>query len=410
MSRAVAVLVLCALTGRATVWAQVAPEPTTRAEALDAARREREKTVRSTPRPWLERALFYVEDKRVFARLNPPTGFYPAVGGVTPGSGFGVGLGYRQRSAGGRLSFDTSATRTFRAYQALTAQLVARPVANWPASVALGGTWFDYTQEDFFGLGRHTNNSDRVSFGLTGFDTHTQAEARAPGRLVLRARAGVQRFTVGGGTDTRFASLEERFSDLAAPGMGAPLTLTYINASVGRDSRDQARNTRAGGRYNVTVAAFRDRRGDEFNFNRVDLTAMHVIPIFDKKRGIALHAMASRSDPAGDSRVPFYLMPTVGGPSSLRGLNDFRLRDAAAVTLNAEYRWEAFSGLDLALFVDAGDVGPTWRSIIGSKLRTSWGGGFRFNTNRRVFMRVDIAGGREGTRVWATARPLFSRE
>ena len=120
---------------------------------------------------------------------------------------------------------------------------------------------------------------------------------------------------------------------------------------------------------------FRNRRSSDFDFNRIDVTAMHVIPIFDKKRGIALHAAASRIDPIGASRVPFFLMPTVGGADSLRGYREFRFRDAAAITLNAEYRWEAFSGLDLALFVDAGDVGPTWRSLVGSRLRSSWGGG-----------------------------------
>ena len=83
--------------------------------------------------------------------------------------------------------------------------------------------------------------------------------------------------------------------------------------------------------------------------------------------------------------------------------------DAAAVNLNAEYRWEAFSALDLALFVDAGDVGPTWRSIVGAHLRSSWGLGFRFNTNRRVFLRLDVAGGREGPRVWTSLSPVFRR-
>lgn len=79
------------------------------------------------------------------------------------------------------------------------------------------------------------------------------------------------------------------------------------------------------------------------------------------------------------------------------------------MNLNAEYRWEAFSGLDLALFVDAADVGPTWRSLVGKNLKTSWGGGFRFNTNRRVFLRVDIASSREDTRVWVRMGPVFRR-
>jgi outer membrane protein assembly factor BamA len=107
--------------------------------------------------------------------------------------------------------------------------------------------------------------------------------------------------------------------------------------------------------------------------------------------------------------VTFFLMPTVGGADSLRGYREFRFRDAAAVTLNAEYRWEAFSALDLALFVDAADVGPTWRSLVGARLKSSWGMGVRFNTNRRVFLRIDVAGGREGPRIWTALGPVFRR-
>jgi hypothetical protein len=36
--------------------------------------------------------------------------------------------------------------------------------------------------------------------------------------------------------------------------------------------------------------------------------------------------------------------------------------------------------------------------------------GFRFNTNRRVFFRVDVAtGGGEGTRIWIRTGPVFDR-
>ena len=49
-------------------------------------------------------------------------------------------------------------------------------------------------------------------------------------------------------------------------------------------------------------------------------------------------------------------MPTLGGSTTLRGFSEFRFRDRNAFLINAEYRWEAFSGLDMALFGDWGDV------------------------------------------------------
>jgi opacity protein-like surface antigen len=382
--------------------------PATRAGALEAQRAARQQSLSPDPQHWLERTLFFVEEKRVLERLNPPEGFYPNLGGLTVGSGFGFGVGYRQRPARGRVLVDTSAAWTPKDYKTAQAQVAVQPRAGRPVELRAGTVWYDFTQEDFFGLGQATSRVDRVSYRLEGLDTFAQLQARKAGWLVVRGRLGLHRMTVGSGTDPRFPSVEETFTDVSAPGVEGASTLAYAQTSVGVDTRDEPNNTRGGGLYNLSFGAYRDRDG-RFDFNRVDLRAMHVIPIFDKKRGIALHAMASRSDPVGSSRVPFYLMPTVGGANSIRGFREYRFRDAAAVNLNAEYRWEAFSGLDLALFFDAGDVGPTWRSLVGAKLRTSWGGGFRFNTNRRVFLRLDVADGREGRRLLINMGPVFAR-
>lgn len=412
MPRFPAALVACCLLGQIAVFAQADPPPTapaTRADALDAQRAARELALGVERRNWIERTLFFVEEKRVLERLNPPEGFYPALGSITIGSGFGYGAGYRLRPARGRVLLDASGKVTHRGYKTAQARVAVQPMAGRPVELSTGTVWYDFTQEDYFGLGRATSLADRVSYRLEGLDSYAQLQARKAGWLVVRGRIGLHRMTIDSGTDARFPSVEETFTEASAPGLHDALTLAYAESSVGVDTRDQVGNTRGGGLYNVSIGMFRDRRAEAFDFNRIDVKAMHVIPIFDKKRGIALHAMASRIDPVGDGRVPFYLMTTVGGSDSIRGFREFRFRDAAAINLNAEYRWEAFSGLDLALFVDAGDVGPTWRSLVGKDLKTSWGGGFRFNTNRRVFLRVDIASSREDTRIWVRMGPVFRR-
>lgn len=409
MTRAFVALALCLLAGVNAGAQPTPPAPATRAEALEAARADREQHLSVETHPLIERLLIFVEDKRVLQRLNPPQGFYPSFGSIARGSGFGAGLGYRRRPLAGRLLFDASAAITFRAYIGSQFTVTAPRVGGRPVDIRAGTRWYDYTQEDFFGLGSSSREGDRVSFGLDGLDTFTEVAARPAPWLVLQGRVGRHRLGAGRGTDPRFPSVEERFDEFTAPGLMSTPTLAYADASAGVDTRDEPGNTRSGGLYTVSVGMFRNRRGSDADFNRVDVTATHVIPIFDKKRGIALHAVATRVAPVGGSHIPFFLMPTVGGADSLRGYREFRFRDAAALTLNAEYRWEAFSGLDLALFVDAADVGPTWRALVGARLKSSWGMGFRFNTNRRVFLRIDVAGGREGPRIWTALGPMFRR-
>ena len=65
---------------------------------------------------------------------------------------------------------------------------------------------------------------------------------------------------------------------------------------------------------------------------------------------------SAATDEGAGQIVPFYFQPTLGGSTSHRGFNDFRFRDDAVVNVNVEYRWEAFSGLDMALFSDWGTV------------------------------------------------------
>ena len=50
------------------------------------------------------------------------------------------------------------------------------------------------------------------------------------------------------------------------------------------------------------------------------------------------------------------MRPTVGGSRTLRSVADYRFRDTNALWMNAEYRWEAFGLLDMALFTDFGNV------------------------------------------------------
>jgi outer membrane translocation and assembly module TamA len=70
------------------------------------------------------------------------------------------------------------------------------------------------------------------------------------------------------------------------------------------------------------------------------------------------------------------------------------------MVMNLEYRWEAFSGLDMAVFGDAGKVFPRRADLDFSDLEADWGFGARFNTANGVFFRVDTAFSHEGTRIF----------
>jgi outer membrane protein assembly factor BamA len=72
--------------------------------------------------------------------------------------------------------------------------------------------------------------------------------------------------------------------------------------------------------------------------------------------------------------MPFYFMPTLGGNDTLRGFREYRFRGPHAILAQGEYRWEIWSGLDGALFYDAGKVADRreiWISRISRPITAS---------------------------------------
>lgn len=383
----------------------------TRTELLEQQRAERAAHLQVYQPSKLERGLLYVEEKRVLERLGQGlSGIYPRLGGFTTGSGFAFGAGFRHGLPGTKdFEVDASAAMSTRGYKAIDFRVRAPALLTGRLELDGGTNWWDYTQEDYFGLGE-SNRGDRTSYRYEGLGVNLVARFRLQRWLSIGEEFGYLRPDISRGTDPRFQSVEERFTDAQAPGLDRQPRLLYTRTFVDLDYRDQPNNTRSGGRVFFQVGTGRDQDPSrEFSYRRTDLEVIQVFPIFDKKRNFAVRLAAAHVDPlTPGGRVPFFLSPTIGGNDTLRTYRELRFRDATYVLLNGEYRWEAFSGLDLALFWDGGDVGTTLEQIRLSEFKTGWGFGLRFNTNRSVFMRIDVGmGGPEGPRFFWKFAPAF---
>lgn len=406
MLRLIASAVLCV-----GVFPALASGQQTRAELIEQLRAERAKSLSTYQPNALERGLLYLDEKRVLERLGQDlTGIYPRLGGFTTGSGITVGGGFRHAVPGTEhFEFDASAAISTRGYK--SADLHVRAPAMLEGRLALDGSarWWDYTQEDYYGLGESClcarSDYRYIGLGFTG-----GARYRLQPWLSAGGELGYLQPRIKDGTDDRFPGATQAFTDEEAPGLTRQPRLLFTSLFFDADYRDQPGNPRSGGRILFRIGSGRDTDPSrEFSYRRTDLEFLHVFPIFDKKRNFALHMAAAHVDPLnGGGRVPFFLSPTIGGSSTIRSYRDLRFRDATFVVVNAEYRWEAFSGLDLALFWDGGDVGTTIEQIRADEFKTGWGAGLRFNTNRRVFLRIDAGfGGPEGARIFWKYAPAF---
>ena len=328
-------------------------------------------------------------------------GFHPLLGGLATGSGFAMGTEYRKAGiGGGAVNFRASGQASMAGYQRYALGLDAPRLANERLFASFNFTQRNYPQEDFFGIGSDSSETDRSSFRLEDSDYSAAFGVRPIQKLGVGIRGGVLNTNTARGTDTRVPSVEDIFAPGQVPALEQQPDYRYAGAFIQYDHRDEPLNPRSGGFYRVEGDYYDDRGGSAYSFRRWQAELQKYFPFFNQRRVIAFRSRVVLTDTNAGQQVPFFLMPILGGSEDLRGFREFRFRDNNSLLMNLEYRWEAFSGLDLALFGDAGNVFKDAGDISLEKLKTAYGFGFRFNTAKSVFWRIDVGFSREGTRTF----------
>ena len=370
-------------------------EPATRAEA-DRKRRE-EKAAQAKPYEpnGVERAINFAETKAIF--ILDREGFYPKLGSLTVGSGFAYGLGFRNRSLfENTAALDLWAAASIRRYNAVEARLTFPRLA---ANRLYFETWAsrrDYPQENFFGLGPDSDRADRSDYGILTNHGGARSGIRPVEALLVGGGLEYLQPRLGRGNSSELPDLPDVFDPSQVPGFETESNFLRSDAFIEVDYREP-RNARQGGWYRFDYSHYDDRKTGTYTFNRLDADARQFIGFLAGRRVIATRLFVATSDATGQHAVPFYLMPTLGGNDTLRGFRQYRFRAPHAILFQGEYRWEIWSGLDGALFYDAGKVADRRSDLDFSDLESDYGFGFRFNTDNGVVFRVDAAfGSRDG--------------
>jgi Omp85 superfamily domain len=367
----------------------------TRAESIEKQRAEKATQLKAYVPTRLEQMLLNSEQRNLIARLAPHNGFYLQYGysHKPVGSGAGLSAGWRHDLFDRNARLVLEAGESLRAYGRLRADFFLPRLLDEKLEIGVEGVYTYEPQQDFFGLGLESSENNRTDFLYEAPSVEGRALVKPRKWLNAGVRFGWTDASIERGKDERFRSTDEVFTVADAPGLLQQPTFLYNDLSGTIDTRDQPGNARSGGYYGVLWRHYGDSDLNRFSFDRVDLDLQQFIPIFDKKRVIALRARLMTTTAATGQEVPFYFQPTLGGGDSLRSVGDYRYRDRNVFSGNAEYRWEAFSGLDMALFSDFGTVAPRLSDLRFSDLLGAYGIGFRFNTYKAVFFRFDVAGG-----------------
>ena len=383
--------------------------PQTRAGQIELERQRKASALRPDQPDRIEKALNYITEKKIIERLTAgAAGFRIRLGGMIERSGLALGPEYyRHDLMREKLWLRASARGSIHLYYVIDSELEMPSLAGDHFFWDLYAIHRDYPHVDYYGPGPDSHKTGRSSYLLE--DTSVQF---TPGiRPVSHFRIGaIGRFlmvNVSSGRESEIASTDRTYSEQTTPGLQFQSNFLVGGGFAAFDWRDNPGGPRRGGMYSAQYTSYSDLRYGRYAFSRADFEVQQYVPFFNQRRVIALRGKVEATDPHGGNLVPFYLQPSLGGAQDLRGFRPFRFYGNNAVVLNGEYRWEIFSGLDMALFVDAGRVFDDWHQINLRQLETDYGFGFRFNVRNNVFMRIDTGFSREGFQVWVKFNNVF---
>jgi outer membrane protein assembly factor BamA len=381
----------------------------TRTAEIEAERIEKENRLRPESVSRGENILLQIKQRKIIERFSAGyNGVRVRLGAMATGSGFAFGPEFvREDLAGGRLRVNASAMISTRWWQKYEAGITAPSLARGRLTLRAEAIRRIYRSLEFYGEGPESSLGKRSAYRLRDHLVQGIGVVEPIRRLRFGGALGGLWASPGDGKRDALGDTNVVFNAASAPGLFGDRTWLRGAVFTQFDYRDNPAGPKSGGNYVTEYTWHGDRSGGGFSFRRWDIDAQQYIPMFNKTRRLAVRARLTMTETAAGQQVPFYLQPTIGGSDDLRGYRPYRFTDRNAVVYNAEYRWEVFSGLDGALFFDAGKVMPTRGRLQLSDLETSAGFGLRFNARNRTFMRVDVGFSHEGAMVWVKFNDPF---
>ena len=321
--------------------------------------------------------------------------WHPFFDSAYSGGGFTLGVGHANYVSAYNY-IDVRGSWTFTNYKRVEAEFVAPRIFNRRGHLSVLGGWREATQVGFYGIGPDTSKDDRANYlfqqpYLSGLLTVF------PNRRYLMLRGGAE-FSQwsqepGKGSDP---SVDEVYTPDTLPGLGAEVTYLHTQGTVGFDFRTSPGYARRGAYIAASLHDFNDS-DDNFGFQLAEYEGIAHIPILREAWVLSFHGRVQTAFEKDGQQIPFFMLPALGGGSSLRGYSSWRFRDQNSLLLQAEWRIMVNRYFDLAFFYDAGKVVPRTGDLDFDNLKDDYGFGVRFHGPFSTPLRVELARSRESS-------------
>jgi len=370
----------------------------TREQLIAQAQAEKAKQLKPYVSPKGERLLLEVYDTLVLQ----PEGFYPYFGSVYSGGGFTLGAGYR-RFIGDRANWYVNGLYSLKNYKLIEVGLHSPRPLTGRFDYRVTGGWRDATQVAYHGLGIDSQE-DRTVYRMQQGYFGGGLSFRPSRWSVLRGGVDYEAFTMLDGTGTS-PDIDDIFTPQTAPGLGDSPDFVHSSASAAIDTRTAPDYTRRGGLYELAYHQYADV-DDVYTFDRLDAQVVQHFPIVRDNWVFSFRGRLETTLSDTDV-IPYFLFPSLGSGSTLRGYSSWRFRDRHSLLFSAEWRWIPGRALDAAIFYDTGTVADRRDALSLSNRRSDVGFGVRIHGPFTTPLRIELARGDEGLRIVFAASAAF---
>jgi opacity protein-like surface antigen len=321
--------------------------------------------------------------------------WHPFFESAYSGGGFTLGAG-RLFYVSPYNTIDLRGSYTISNYKRVEAEFVAPRLFNRRGHLSILGGWREATQVGFYGIGTDTSKDARTSY-LFNQPYASGLLTLFPTRRNLMLRGGVEysRWSQEPGEGT-FPSVETVYSPAILPGLGAKVTYLHTQGTVGLDWRTSPGYTRRGAFIGATLHDYSDR-DDDFGFQLAEYEGIAHLPILRETWALSFRGRVQTAFEKDNQQIPFFMLPALGGGSSLRGYASWRFRDKNSLLMQAEWRIMVNRYLDMAFFYDNGKVAARTSDLDFDGLKNDYGFGLRFHGPFATPLRVEIAHSRESS-------------
>jgi hypothetical protein len=325
-------------------------------------------------------------------------GVYPWFGSVFPGAGFSGGVGYLARYPS-RTQLSLVGAVSLTGSTLLDAGFTGPTLAGGTLTPRLSASLTRVKGLSYFGTGPDSPR-EATTFDYTPLTFGAGLTLSPVGWLRIDGEYQALHVETGGGTAPALPLVQ-------APGFARELRYHVPRVSVAADWRPAPGYATRGGLLRASLAHYAERRQQPFEFRAVELETVQLVPLVREQFVLAFRGLATFTDADAGHAVPFVLLPTVGSGRTVRGYANRRFADRHRLVLTGEYRWRPSRYLDLAIFMDAGQVAPDRSDLALSRLKTAWGAGARLHGPAFTALRFDVARSREGLTFVVAAGPPF---